>query len=71
MTTDQVIQQTRRIKVNQIFYDYTPKKAPPYSIAEPVPWITMKGKWLKKAGFTIDAPITVKVSEGCLILTTE
>ncbi len=30
----------------------------------------MRGKWLAKAGFTIDTPIKVKVSEGCLILTT-
>ncbi|TQV68304.1 type I toxin-antitoxin system SymE family toxin [Exilibacterium tricleocarpae] len=31
----------------------------------------MKGKWLVKAGFTIGTPVTIKVSEGCLVLTAE
>ncbi len=40
-------------------------------ISEPVPWVQMKGKWLAKAGFTIDTPIKVEVAEGRLVLTAE
>ncbi|MES9904931.1 MAG: SymE family type I addiction module toxin [Sedimenticola sp.] len=27
------------------------------------------GQWLERAGFSIDTPITVRVMEGCLVLT--
>ena len=36
-----------------------------------MPWIQMKGHWLDQAGFSIDTPVTVRVMEGCLVLTTE
>jgi toxic protein SymE len=36
-----------------------------------VPWLQLKGHWLDKAGFGIDVPVTVRVMEGCLVLTTE
>jgi hypothetical protein len=63
--------QTRRIKVNHTYYDYKPKNAGPYWVTPPVPWIRMRGKWLEKAGFTIDTPIKITVSDGCLVLTAE
>jgi len=36
-----------------------------------VPWIQLKGKWLAKAGFTIDTPIKVEVANGRLVLAAE
>jgi len=63
--------QTRHIKVNHIYYDYKPKNAEPYSATPPVPWIQMKGKWLAKAGFNINTPIKIEVSEGRLVLIAE
>ncbi len=61
----------KRIKVNQIHYDYKPKHAPANFIMPPVPWIQLKGKWLEKVGFSIDKPVKISVSQGCLILTVE
>jgi len=37
----------------------------------PIGEIQLKGNWLIKAGFGIDTPVTVRVMEGCLVLTTE
>lgn len=58
---------TRRIKMGQMLYDYRRKDR---SQAR-VPWLQLKGHWLAKAGFAIDAPVTVRVMEGCLVLTAE
>ena len=63
--------QTKHIKVNKIYYDYKPKNAEPCSVTPPVPWIQLKGKWLAKAGFNIDTPIRIEISNGRLILTAE
>lgn len=66
---------TRKIKVNQMTYTRTVKdrhhSAFDQHINEPVPWVQMKGKWLAKAGFTINTPVTIEVSDGKLVLTTE
>lgn len=35
----------------------------------PVPTITLKGKWLQELGFDINTPITVKCEDGRLIIT--
>jgi len=61
----------KRIKVNKTFYPQHPKEHSPYRGDRAVPWIQMKGYWLEQAGFSIDTPITVRVMEGCLVLTTE
>jgi len=34
-----------------------------------VPWINIRGQWLEQAGFTIQTPVTVRVMDGCLVLT--
>ena len=60
----------RYIKVNQIHYDYRIKEQSPCSGNRSVPWIQMKGHWLRQAGFEIDTPIKVRVMDGCLVLTT-
>ncbi len=33
--------------------------------------ITMKGQWLADAGFPTGTPVSVKVMEGCIVLTTQ
>ncbi|ODB95152.1 hypothetical protein A3197_17480 [Candidatus Thiodiazotropha endoloripes] len=58
----------RYIKVNQIPYLYQ-LKDDPVGVGRPVPWIQMKGHWLDQAGFAIDTPVTVRVMDGCLVLT--
>jgi toxic protein SymE len=56
---------TRRIKMGQMMYDYRRKDR---SQAR-VPWLQLRGHWLDRAGFGIDVPVTVRVMEGCLVLT--
>lgn len=70
-TSGQCLRKTteRHIKVNQIHYDYRTKQQSPNSGNRSVPWIQMKGHWLRQAGFEIDTPIKVRVMEGCLVLT--
>ena len=53
----------RHIKVNQIHYDYRTKQQPLNSGCRSAPWIQMKGHWLRQAGFDIDTPIKVRVTE--------
>jgi toxic protein SymE len=60
---------TRKIKVGYMIYDYQRKNHRPPQAT--VPWLQLKGHWLEKAGFTIDAPVTVQVMDKCLVLTTE
>lgn len=60
----------RYIKVNQIHY-MRKLKDDPVGAGRPVPWIQMKGHWLDQAGFSIDTPVTVRVMDGCLVLTAE
>jgi hypothetical protein len=60
----------RYIKVNAIHYEYRTQQQSAYSGSRAVPWIQMKGHWLDLAGFSIDTPVTVRVMEGCLVLTT-
>lgn len=59
----------RYIKVNQIHYEYRAKTQSPCSMGRAVPWINIKGHWLREAGFEIDAPVKVRVMDGCLVLT--
>ncbi|MES2823526.1 MAG: SymE family type I addiction module toxin [Pseudomonadota bacterium] len=60
---------TRKLKVRKGFYDYLLSSSPStYKAQPPVPYILLKGYWLKKAGFTIGTNISVDVSEGCLML---
>jgi len=40
-----------------------------HRIPRPVPWIQLKGYWLEQAGFSIDTPVLVEVSEGKLVIT--
>lgn len=58
---------TRQVKIGRMFYDYQ-RKTMEGSQAE-VPWLQLKGHWLQQAGFGIDSAVTVRVMEGCLVLT--
>ncbi len=59
------------MKVKKGYYERVARcvVAAPYSAPRPVPWVQLKGYWLEAAGFVIDAPIRVRVMEGCLVLT--
>ncbi|MEW5251107.1 SymE family type I addiction module toxin [Microbulbifer sp. 2201CG32-9] len=53
-------------------YEYHLKAQSPYSgNRRSVPWIQMKGHWLRQAGFEINTPVKVRVMAGCLVLTVE
>lgn len=59
----------RKIKTGCITYDYRRKtQYPPQAT---VPWLQLKGHWLEQAGFTINTPVTIRVMQGCLVLTAE
>ncbi len=59
----------RKIKVGYHIYDYQRKnRRPPQAT---VPWLQLKGHWLHNAGFTINTRVTIKVTQGCLVLTVE
>ena len=60
---------TKQIKIGHMVYEYR-RKTQNNSQAK-VPWLQLKGHWLDQAGFSIDTPVTVRVMEGCLVLTTE
>ena len=59
------------MKVRKGYYEHRLRQqaAVPYSTPRPVPWVQLKGYWLEAAGFSIDAPIRVRVMAGCLVLT--
>ena len=61
----------RQIKVTKTYYDYRLKEQPNSSGSRPIPWLQLKGHWLQQAGFEIDTPVTVRVMDGCLVLTAE
>jgi toxic protein SymE len=61
--------QERKIKVNKTQY-MRKLKDDPVGAGRQVPWIQLKGYWLKQAGFEIIAPVKVRLMNGCLVLTT-
>ena len=56
----------RKLTVSKDFHEYQLRR---YSPGEPVPWIRLKGFWLKEAGFVIGLPIRVQVEEQQLVIT--
>ena len=61
----------RHIKVNTTHYQYRTQQQSAYSGSRAVPSIQMKGHWLDQAGFSINTPVTIRVMEGCLVLTAD
>ncbi|WP_084128005.1 SymE family type I addiction module toxin [Cellvibrio mixtus] len=59
----------RKIKTGKVIYDYRRKHQYPQQAT--VPWLQLKGDWLQQAGFGINAPVTIRVMHGCLVLTAE
>lgn len=60
----------RRLKIAADFYPvHTKCKA--YSPAKPVPWIRLRGLWLRQAGFEVNENVKVRVMKGCLVITAE
>lgn len=57
------------MKIGRMFYDYK-RKTMNGSQAE-MPWLQLKGLWLRRAGFGIDTAVTVRVMDGCLVVTAE
>jgi len=59
----------RRIKTWSMVYDY--RRRTQYPLQATVPWLQLKEHWLEQAGFTINTPVTIRVMQGCLVLTAE
>lgn len=58
-----------KARVGQMLYEYRRKTH--NDTQATVPWLQLKGHWLARAGFSVNAPVTVRVMQGCLVLTTE
>ncbi len=61
------LKKQRRLKVREGYHSYQLSQHQRTPIGE----IQLKGHWLIQAGFAIDTPVTVRVMEGCLVVTTE
>ena len=62
---------TRKLKVRSSYYyqQYHAAWHRERRFPESVPWINIKGYWLKEAGFVIDTPLNVEINEGRIVLT--
>jgi len=59
-----------KVRKNHYYHRYGDfQRRDRYRPIRPVPWINIKGYWLKEAGFSIDTPSQVKIDEGCIIVT--
>ncbi|QXH40985.1 SymE family type I addiction module toxin [Pseudomonas sessilinigenes] len=36
-----------------------------------MPWIRLRGLWLRQAGFEVNERVKVRVMKGCLVITAE
>ena len=62
--------QERFAKVQTYCYLYK-LKDDEVGAGRPIPWLNLKGHWLKVAGFDINSPIRIRVTKGCIVLTVE
>jgi toxic protein SymE len=61
-----VAAKARRVKMG---YSYPPSRASkPSCIATPVPYLRLRGNWLRSAGFSIGGNVRVEVNEGRLTI---
>ncbi|WP_016968535.1 SymE family type I addiction module toxin [Pseudomonas fluorescens] len=58
----------RRLKIAADFYPANDKDN---DYARPVPWIRLRGLWLRQAGFEVNENVKVRVMKGCLVITAE
>ena len=61
----------RNLKVRKSFYnyhygDFQPR---PYRVPKEIPWINIQGLWLNEAGFTVGTELSVKISKGRIVVT--
>jgi len=59
--------QQRQLTVKRSYYAYQSKHS--YKDQTEIAEILLKGNWLTKAGFQAGQAVTVRVMEGCLVLT--
>ena len=59
------VAQKRHIKVQTAYYNAHTANKP----SQLIPKITLRGRWLAEAGFTIEPPLIVRVMDGCLVFT--
>ena len=59
----------RQLKVRETYHTYQLRQS--CNDRTPIGEIDLKGHWLIQAGFNIDAPVMIRVMDGCLVLTTE
>ncbi|EQL40453.1 type I toxin-antitoxin system SymE family toxin [Pseudomonas aeruginosa] len=60
----------RWLKIAADFYPANDKDND-YATARPVPWIRLRGLWLRQAGFEVNENVKVRVMKGCLVITAE
>ncbi len=61
--------QQRRLKVRETYHSYQLRQNG--NDRTPIGEIHLKGHWLIEAGFNIDAPVKIRVMQGCLVVTAE
>jgi toxic protein SymE len=60
----------RRLKIAADFQPIK-SKGNNYSSGKPIPWIRLRGMWLRQAGFEVNENVKVRVMKGCLVITAE
>ena len=64
---DSTTKQHRQLKVKRGWYDYQGRQ--PLKQQSTIAEISLKGKWLADAGFTVDSNVDVCVEDGRLVIT--
>ena len=64
---DSTTKQHRRLKVKRGWYDYQGRQ--PLKQQSTIAEISLKGKWLADAGFTVDSKVDVCIEDGRLVIT--
>lgn len=63
----------KELTVSRRCYSPSPRPAwaaePSHRLLEPVPFVRLSGRWLRRLGFPIGAKIAVEAEEGRLVLT--
>ncbi|WKB54342.1 SymE family type I addiction module toxin [Eleftheria terrae] len=70
-TTSRLEKNERYLSVNGAFLPYDRSRQPASVADTPVPWVRLRGKWLRDAGFEVDTQVRVRIMAGCLVLTTD
>ena len=67
LSDDSTTKQHRQLKVKRGWYDYQGRQ--PLKQQSTIAEISLKGKWLADAGFTIDSKVDVCIEDGRLVIT--